>query len=289
VPKNIRRSPVGWCVIWLLSALVSSVAATGQSPSAAAAQPAELVRTAITNELRSAESAAYFMWLDHVQKPSGSVAKQMVATSQGLIARTVAIGDKSLTPEQRQQEDERLNLLLNPARMREKAQRQKEDRQRLEKLFQVLPDALVYEYATTETTAKGHQIVELDFLPNPHFTPPSYEMLIFRGMKGHIWIDTTAMRIVRIEGALFKDITIGWGIVGSLERGGHVLLEQEEVTAGHWDITQLQLTVKGKLFLIKQFHIDMVEKDSDFRSIPKMNVQEAIELLRKSEQRVPQT
>jgi hypothetical protein len=248
-----------------------------------AAQPVELVRTAVANELQSLKGTDRFTWLDRVQKPSGSVTKKMVETSEGLIARTIALNDKPLTPEQRLREDERLKLLLDSDRMREKARRQRDDRQRLERLFQVLPDALTYQYSASEKTASGHRIVKLEFQPNPRFTPPSYDTQLYRGMQGQVWIDTTVMRIVRLDGTLFKDVTFGLGIVGRLDKGGHIVLEQDEVTKGHWDVTRMQLTINGRILLFKQLHIDMVETIWGFRPVPAMSVQQAIELLHNSE------
>ena len=248
-----------------------------------AAQPIELVRAAVANELKSAKRTDRFMWTDRVQKLSGSLTKKMVDTNDGLLARIIAINDKPLTPERRLQEDARLNLMLDPGRMRDKAKRQRDDRQRLERLIQALPDAFIYQYSSNEKTASGHQIVKLEFQPNSSFSPPSYETQLYRGMQGQVWIDTTVMRIVRLDGKLFKDVTFGLGIVGRLDKGGYILLEQEEVVKGHWDITRLNLTVNGRILLFKPLHIDMVETLWDYRPVPAMNVQQAIEMLRDSE------
>ncbi|MGA2991370.1 MAG: hypothetical protein ABSD88_12910 [Candidatus Korobacteraceae bacterium] len=267
-------------LLWILNAPPTMAA---RPEAEVAAQPVELVRTAVANELQSLKGMDRFTWLDRVQKPSGSVTKKMVEASEGLIARTIALNDKPLTPEQRRREDERLKLLLDSDHMREKARRQRDDRQRLERLFQVLPDALTYQYSASEKTASGHRIVKLEFQPNPRFTPPSYDTQLYRGMQGQVWIDTTVMRIVRLDGTLFKDVTFGLGIVGRLDKGGHILLEQEEVTKGHWDVTRMQLTINGRILLFKQLHIDMVETIWGFRPVPAMSVQQAIELLHNSE------
>ncbi len=272
-----------WCLGVLLWILNVSPVIAASTEVAIAASADELVRSAVANELRSLKGGDRFSWLDRVQKPGGSVTKHMVATSEGLIARTVAINDKPLTAEQRRQDDERLQLLLDSARMREKTRRQSDDRQRLERLFQALPDALAYQYSASETTAGGHHIVKLEFQPNARFAPPSYDTQLYRGMKGQLWIDTTVMRIVRLDGTLFKDVTFGLGIVGRLDKGGHILLEQDEVAKGHWDITRMQLMVKGKILLVKPLRIDMLETAWSFRPVPPLNAQQAIGLLRSTE------
>jgi len=56
----------------------------------------------------------------------------------------------------------------------------------------------------------------MTFEPNPHFSPPTLESRILTGIRGEIWIDPTDLRVVRIEGHLFREVEYGWGILGTL-------------------------------------------------------------------------
>ncbi len=98
----------------------------------------DLLRQAIANENIGARED-YRAWMDRLQKPRGSVTKLMVNTPQGILSRTVAFNDRALTPEERQQDDERINRLLNPAMMLDKARKQHEDQQHVERLLLALP------------------------------------------------------------------------------------------------------------------------------------------------------
>lgn len=244
--------------------------------------PVDLVRRAVAKELQNEKSVRYFMWLDRVQKPRGSQTKQMIQTPDGIIARLVAINDKPLTREQRKQDDDRINRLLDPDKMREKTKRQRDDGQHVERLLRALPDAFTYEYADAETGGNGNNSVKLNFAPNSNFTPPNRESQVFGGMKGQIWINSKAMRIARIEGTLFRDVDFGWGVLGRLNKGGRFVVEQADIGNGHWDATRMELTFNGKVLMFKSLHIEQTETDWDFHPVPRLDVQKALEMLRRS-------
>ena len=206
----------------------------------------------------------------------------------GSIGRLLAINDKPLTPEQRKQDDERLNQLLDPGKMREKAKSQKEDEQRTLKMLRAMPAAFIYKYAGTETTPQGQHLVRLDFTPNPDYVPPSREVQVFQGMRGQVWIDSQAVRIAKIDGTLFRDVNFGWGILGRLYKGGRFVVEQAQLANGYWDTVHMQLKFDGKILMFKSLHIEEIEHDWDFRPVPKMDVQQALNILRSSGDQIGQ-
>ncbi len=244
--------------------------------------PIELVRKATANEMRNPKSSRFYMWTDRVVKPKGSQTRQMVQTPDGIISRLVAINNEPLTPEQRKADDNRINRLLDSAKMREKTKQQREDEQHTQRLLRALPAAFNYEYAGNETTPQGRNVVKLNFTPNPDFVPPDRETQVYQGLKGQVWIDTHAMRLAKIEGTLFRDVDFGWGILGKLYKGGRFVVEQGDVGNGHWDTTRMRLKFDGRIVLLKRLHIEVTETEWDFRPVPKMTVQQALEMLRKS-------
>jgi hypothetical protein len=244
--------------------------------------PDELVRKAVNNQVQGENDGRYFMWLERVQKPKGSETKRLIQTPEGTIARLLAINDKPLSPEQRKQDEQRLQQLLDPAKMRDKAKSQKEDEQHSLRLLRALPDAFIYKYAGTETSPQGHQIVRLNFTPNPNFNPPNRETQVFQGMEGQVWIDTQAMRLAKIDGTLFRDVNFGWGILGRLNKGGRFVVQQAQLANGYWDTVRMQLRFDGKVLMIKPLHIEEIERDWDFQPVPSMTVRQALNTLRQS-------
>jgi hypothetical protein len=265
----------------LLLMAPASVAAQQEKPNLPA-NPGDLVRAIVNRELNDS-SGQMFTWKERVQKPNRSVTKRLVETPNGLIGRVIAINDRPPSDDERKRDDDRINRLLDPKQMAEKRKQQKQDEDRTLKMVRSLPDAFIYEYAGTETAPNGHLLVHLKFTPNPNFNPPTRETLVFQGMKGSMTFDDTAKRMVKIDGTLFKDVTIGWGIIGRLNQGGHFYVEQAEVYKDHWDQVRMDLEFTGKALLFKSIKISERDTQFDFQPVQSMNVAQALDFLRKQD------
>jgi hypothetical protein len=234
----------------------------------------DLLRQAVANESLRAKDDLY-AWMQRQQKPRGSVTKLMVNTPQGILARTVAVNDKPLTAEERRDDDQRINRLLDPDKMRDKEKKQEDDQQHVERLLRALPDAFQCEYATTHDDRN----LRLECSPNPNFSAPNYESQVLQGMKTVILIDRDEKRIAKLEGTLFRDVNFGWGVLGRLNRGGHIEIAQSKV-GKHWGITRMQLTFEGRVIVVKPLNIQQTETSWDYRGVPRMSVAQALEYLR---------
>jgi hypothetical protein len=103
-------------------------------------------------------------------------------------------------------------------------------------------------------------------------------------MKGVVLLDTRCHRLASIDGTLFKDVGFGWGILGHLDKGGHFLVQQQELTDNDWAISSMKLDITGKVLLVKTLVFNMTEVFSDFKPVPKdITFAQAIEMLEKEE------
>jgi hypothetical protein len=262
----------------LAVALISPALASHPDLAEPASKANDLLRLVVANEKLSGRDD-YYAWMDRLQKPRGSVTKLMVDTPQGILARTVAFNDKALSAEERQQDDERVNRLLDPEKMREKTKKQRDDQQHIERLLSALPDAFQCEYATAVHEDRN---LRLECAPNPRFSAPNYESQVLQGMNAVIVIDREDKRIARIEGTLFKDVTFGWGFLGRLNRGSHIEITQARTDGRHWNITRMQLTFEGRIIVVKPLSIVQTETFWDYRAVPGMTVAQALEYLHKT-------
>lgn len=260
----------------LFALLLSPAWAKPADISQPALQPGELLRQAVANEKTSTRDE-YYAWMDRLQKPRGTVTKLMVATPHGILARTIAFNDKPLSATERQQDDDRINRLLDPAKMQDKAAKQQEDQRHIERLLFALPDAFHCKYSSD---AAESRILRLECTPNPRFSPPNYESQVLQGMQAVIMIDREERRITCIQGTLFKDVTFGWGFLGRLNRGGRIEISQSKVAAKHWGITRMQLVFDGRVVVVKPLHIEETESSWDYRPVPAMSVAQALQFLR---------
>lgn len=242
----------------------------------------ELVRAAVFNEQKHANDPVYMVFRQRTEKPKGTVVKQIIETPQGMIGRIISINDQALTAEQRRQDDERINRLLDPEKMREKRAEQAKDAQRVKNMIAALDDAFNYQYDGTVPGPNGKMYTRLKFTPNPNFDPPSRETAVLQGMKGVMLVDAADKRIARIEGTLFRDVTFGWGLLARLQSGGTLTVVQQEILPGHWEITDLKLDLVGKALLLKTVKIQQTQKYTDFDRVPdNLSVAQAIDLLKK--------
>jgi len=268
----------------LLSVVLGCLAQAPQTPQTAglAQDPNALVRTVVYNELHAPESSEFHAWKEKQVKPNRTTTKQYVETPDGLLGRLLTVNGKPLSGDDLSKENARINRLLDPKQMQTKRKQQKEDENRTKKILAALPDAFIYKQTGT-AEKDGHTLVMLRFTPNPNFNPPSREALVLQGMEGDMTIDSTAMRLVKIDGTMMRDVSIGWGIIGHLDKGGKFEVEQHEIDKGDWEITYMRLNFTGKALIFKTIRINEVDTSYDFRKVPKMSVADAINYLKKAD------
>ncbi|HXW90417.1 MAG TPA: hypothetical protein VEK33_07705 [Terriglobales bacterium] len=265
-----RRQGVGFMAV--LAVAASLCAGSEQKP--ASSSPQELVRQATENEIRGGAGGIKLTFKDHKETPHGSQVNLLVETSEGTAGLLIELNGKALTSEQRAAEEARLNALLhNPAELRRKQKAEREENERTDRIMKALPEAFLYELAGTERGREGigcpgDELVRLRFRANPNYVPPSRTEQVLTGMQGSILIDASKMRMAKIDGTLFKDVSFGWGILGRLDKGGRFTVEQGGVAEGTWEITHMEISFTGKELLFKKLLIKSNEFFADFRPAP---------------------
>ena len=256
--------------------------------------PAELVKSAVANEIAAAnDTSVKHMFRSRKQTPKGSQTKLYVETNDAMAAMLIAIDDQPLTPQQQQGETNHLAWLMgSPEQLTKKQAREKEDADRTLRIVKALPNAFRYEYAGTENSATGvgrvgAQLVRLKFTPNPDYSPPSRVEEVLSGMQGYLLIDPEARRLARIDGTLYKNISFGWGLVGRLDKGGHFRVQQADVGDGAWEITEMSLSITGKILIFKTLSMVSDEVFSDFRRVPdNLPFAQGVELLKAEQEKL---
>src|SRR5215469_15758709 len=236
---------------------------------------ADLVRDVIAHEVSAAnQSQSKHMFRSRRQTPKGSQTHLYVETNDSMAGMLIAVNDQPLSEQQLHAERDHLYWLSgNPEALRKKRAREKEDTDRTMRILKAMPDAFRYEYVGTETPATGFgkpgdDLVKLKFTPNPAYSPPSRVEQVLEGMQGYVLVDTTAHRIAKIDGILFREVSFGWGIIGHLDKGGHFRVQQADVGDGTWDITRMSLRITGKILMFKGISMVYDEAFRDFRSVP---------------------
>jgi len=284
------RSKVAVCMAigWLGASLAAQEASSPQI------SPNELVRVTVAHEVAEASHpSCMHMFRSRRQTPKGSQTRLYVETQDAMAGMLIANNDQPLSVQEHQAEINHLNWLAgNPEQLKKKHAREKEDSERTLRIVKALPDAFRYEYAGTEPSTAdmgklGHELVKLTFTPNPAYSPPSKVEQVLDGMQGFLLIDPVANRIARIDGALFRDVSFGWGIIGRLDKGGHFVVRQADVGDGNWDITAMNLKITGKILFFKSISMISDETLSEFHSVPQdLTFAKGVDLLKNEQEKL---
>jgi hypothetical protein len=270
-----NRTIIGLILLGLTPAFLSFGQATAVDPTA-------LVRRATQHRLDASRNHQPLRYLLRKIDERHDTTKDIIETKDGDVARLVAIGGRPLTAEENQAELARLNTLSNHPEIQERRhQHEQKDADRVNRLMRLLPDAFLYRFEGMVSCAQG-QCYRLSFSPNPRFVPPDVEANIFRGLAGEVLIDQTQERLTRLEAHLISDVDFGWGILGRLDKGGTVLLQQEDIGGHDWEVTEMKLNMTGKALMLKSLNIKITQEANHFSTVvPAVDYREAIKLLEK--------
>jgi hypothetical protein len=207
--------------------------------------------------------------------------KEIIETRDGDVARLVAIDDRPLSPEAQRLELDRLdNLAHHPELQEHRRKNELKDAERTNHLLSLLPQAFHYRMEGL-TPCGPRQCYRISFTPNLRFNPPDMESDLLRGIAGEVWIDQTEERLTRLDAHFIDDVDFGFGIVGKLNRGGSVVLEQSNIGDHDWELTGLRLHLTGKALLVKPLEMHITESASRFSKVPQtLTYRDAVELLR---------
>ena len=212
----------------------------------------------------------------------GTQVKDMVETKDGIVARLVSMNGRDLTPQERLADDARLdNLQQDPKEQQRKLSDQKKDQERFLSLVRALPDALLYSDDGRQEL-DGRETVRLKFRPNPAFHSTAKETIIFRAAEGHIWIDAAELRIAKFQGATTSDINIGWGLLGHIDKGSKMEIEQRRLGENKWRLSRLLLEGNGNILLFKTLTLKQQQTATNFQPVPaNLSLGDGVALLKK--------
>jgi hypothetical protein len=240
-----------------------------------------MVDRALATELRLSQDASHPMRY-HLRKssPRLTTTKAIAETRDGDVARLLEIGDRPLNQDDELKEQTRLDALMSdPSRQRHRKQSEEADTGIVLKLLRMLPQAFLYDYAGSGQGPTG-KVEKFRFHPNPAFNPPDLETQALTAMSGELWIDAAQNRVARLEGHLQQDTNYGWGVLGKLNKGGWIALDQAHIGNRQWRIVRFQMKMNLRI-LFKTKVFDSTQEMTQYAPLPVgMSYKQAIQLLR---------
>jgi len=240
-----------------------------------------LVDRALANELRAAQDPSHPMHYElRRSTPRLTSTREICETDEGDVARLFSLNGAPLSADAEQKEMARLDELAgDPGRQRHRQQAEEADTGRALKVLRALPAAFTYRYIGQGDGPTG-KVEKFAFRPNPSFSPPDLETQILTAMTGEIWIDPKQERVAHLAGHLEGDIDFGWGILGRLNKGGWIAIDQAEVLPGQWRTVRLRMAMSGRV-LFRARNFITTEEESHFAPAPiGITYQQAIAMLK---------
>ncbi len=256
---------------------------------------------AFHNEYSAAQGVSHPMCYKLVKtSPHWSTTKKICETKDGDVARLIAINGQPLSAADEQKEQTRLtDLASDPGKQRRRKQAEDADQARVLKVLRAMPAAFVYQDAgaVDAPAAKPGEsqspkpgvspstgIEKFTFKPNPAFSAPDLETQVLTQMAGDIWVDPVRLRVIRLEAHLQQDVDFGWGILGRLNKGGWIVIDQADVGpdmgVDQWRTVHFKMVMSGRV-VWKTRVFDTAEDESGYEPVPAgLGYQKAIEMLR---------
>jgi len=125
----------------------------------------------------------------------------------------------------------------------EKFARRKKDRN---VIIEATRSAFLFTYLAREPRA-GRLLAKFRLDPNPAYKPVSRATAIFAKVRGTVWVDEASAQLVRVEGEVISDISIGL-FLAKVYKGSHFLQERSEVAPGVWLASYTEYDFDGRKF-----------------------------------------
>jgi hypothetical protein len=224
---------------------------------------AELLNQMVANELTDRMQQRNWMYVIDKREGKQTLTEEQVDTKDGPLYRVLAIDGKRLNPDQRQQDNARMDRLLHDLSQQLKLKREHdEDEQKLEKLLRLMPEAFLYDYDGVEGN-----FVRLKFRPNSNYNPPTYEARMAHSLAGTILIDSQQKRLAKFSGQLINRVDFGYGLLGHIDSGGTIEIGRVQVGLSQWKTALINIQLSGRLVFFKTISKQQHETRSDFRAV----------------------
>jgi len=101
-------------------------------------------------------------------------------------------------------------------------------------------------------------------------------------MQWRLWVDDRQNRLAEISGQLMDEVRFCGGLLGHLDKGGTFDVKQESVAPGYWELTILNVQMRGKALFFKTIAVKQKYFRTAFRRVADdLTVAQAAEMLKK--------
>ncbi|MGI4979800.1 MAG: hypothetical protein ACRYHB_05310 [Janthinobacterium lividum] len=185
-------------------------------------------------------------------------------TVDGILEQLVHTDGHAPDGPERAKSDAILHDLLTDASARTKAaETARADEARLKATISLIPVMFTFQDKASDGTTRV-----LTFVPNDAYKPKSFEERALHSLAGEVRIDVHSQRLKAFDAVVSDTVKFGFGLLGSISKGGTVHLQFSEVAPGIWKTSSAKLNVDGHIALVKSLSKTEDTERVDFQRLP---------------------
>ena len=130
--------------------------------------------------------------------------------------------------------------------------------------YEEFPEALDYTMVGEETI-NGRPTYHLEAVPRPGYQVRSVRARVLLKLKASIWIDKETSNLVKADAEIFDAVNVGFGVIGSVEKGTRIKMQRRLMADGNWLIESQSLRIAARILVFKTLRSESTTVWSDFR------------------------
>jgi hypothetical protein len=233
----------------------------------------------LTHEGDPAEHRFKYMYLseERSERTGGHLwTERVVETEKGKVRLLLTEDGKPLSPERQVAEKAKLkDIAAHPDVLQKREQTMKNDEEHAEQMLALLHKAFLFD----EPRPEGSDL-KIGFRPDPAYQPKTMEEKVLHSMSGVVLVDERTNQLHRIEGKIPADVSLGYGLLGTVHAGSSFITEHEMEQGGEWKDALVNTAIEGKAVLFKEIGRNEHVVHSEFKKMSdSINVADAVALL----------
>ena len=262
---------------WLMGLLWLMALGAAQAQSSNDAR--KIVDTMLSHEGDPAEHRFKYMYLSEERSERTGEhlwTEQVVETAMGKVRLLLAEDGMPLSAERQALERGRLEMIAaHPDALQKREQAAESDEEHAEQMLALLDKAFLFD----EPRVEGEDL-RIGYRPDPTYQPKTIEEKVLHAMSGEVLVDGKTLQLHRIEGKIPSNVSLGYGILGTVHAGSSFATAHEMEPGGEWKNAMVNTAIEGKAMLFKEIGRNEHVEHSEFQRVPdNISVADAVALL----------
>jgi hypothetical protein len=219
-------------------------------PLAAAENAQELVRKAIENYQRDAQSALRYTYTTTDHSLKGVEVTQVMPLEGTPFERVIAKNGHPLAAEEEQRQQEKYDAAAKQRAGESPAARERRIRKYRDQsnFLRDVPEAFDFTMLR-EDTIDGRANYVVQCVAKPDYEPHDAKSRMFAKLTAKIWIDKQDIRMAKAEAEIVDTIAFGF-IMARICKGGHIELTQKRIAEDVWLPKNIDIIGTARILLV---------------------------------------